>query len=500
MQLRTARSTAMIFACIGLLGARLAAGQDVDPSLEQLKQGLREAMAETRTPGMAVALVGPAGVIDRFGIGLADVDGNIPATADTLFRIASVSKIFVAMAALRLAVDGRLDLSAPLSRAAPQIRFDNAREASDPVRLMHLLGHTSGFEDLAPGPPTSRWRPGERYGYTNRGPAMVAQVIERITGEGFDAHVRRTLFTPLGMLRTTYAQPAPGVPVATLYRDNGHTPVAYQDFQEWPSIALNSSASDMARLLQLLLARGLVDGSRLVDATVFDQMEHGNRWLGTEVGLSAAAGLGLRAFAFGGTCHGHDGIVQGGAALLIYCPTQHIGMAVMTNSGSAAMISRASALIRKFLVPPGPAAVRPIAQLATGLPEAFAGYYIPASSRGRKDALDDRPRGIMYLRRAQQGMLALNLPRGSATRYVARAARILRSERGAWPEIALLPVQLDGRRALLRGEQAFVQTSALIAIGPLLLFWAALVGSIGGVLIPAAGALSGRWRVRDRLW
>jgi CubicO group peptidase (beta-lactamase class C family) len=125
-------------------------------------------------------------------------------TADTLFRIGSVSKSFAALAALRLQEEGKLKLADTVRQWVPEVAFTNPWEATDPVRLVHLMEHTTGFDDihlreyahneptpialkdaLAFGAPSRvcRWRPGSRMAYCNSGPAVFAAVVERVSGQ-----------------------------------------------------------------------------------------------------------------------------------------------------------------------------------------------------------------------------------------------------------------------------------------------------------------------------
>ncbi len=73
---------------------------------------------------------------------------NAPVTADTHFRAGSISKTFVAAAMVQLYLDGDIDLDTPIAEIAPELRIDNAWEPADPVRVIHLLQHTAGFDDM----------------------------------------------------------------------------------------------------------------------------------------------------------------------------------------------------------------------------------------------------------------------------------------------------------------------------------------------------------------
>ncbi len=117
-------------------------------SIPELQAAIERVLKETRTPGAAVVMVSQGNVEWLAGIGKQDVERNRPATVDTLFRIGSVSKGFAAVAALQLQEQGKFKLTDPLRQWAPELPFNNPWEASHPVRLVHLMEHTTGFDDM----------------------------------------------------------------------------------------------------------------------------------------------------------------------------------------------------------------------------------------------------------------------------------------------------------------------------------------------------------------
>ena len=117
----------------------------VPRTTDELAGRLRGVLAETKTPGLGVALVSRDGVLWQAGLGTADVASGREATAETLFRIGSISKAFVGVAALMLVEEGRLTLETPVRAIVSDVEFENPWESTDPVRVAHLLEHTTGF-------------------------------------------------------------------------------------------------------------------------------------------------------------------------------------------------------------------------------------------------------------------------------------------------------------------------------------------------------------------
>ena len=149
-------------------------------------------------------------------------------TPDTLFRIGSISKGFAALSILKLVEQGKLTLNDTVRSLVPEIQFQNPWEATDPVRVVHLLEHTTGFDDMAlkdyanndpkpltlkegldfnPATRVSRWRPGSRYAYCNSGPPIAAYIVEKITGQRFEDYVEENFFRPLHMDSASYLGP-----------------------------------------------------------------------------------------------------------------------------------------------------------------------------------------------------------------------------------------------------------------------------------------------------
>ena len=117
-------------------------------SIDELRQQIEKILKDTHTNGVSVAIVHKDGPEWVTGVGMADLASNRPATADTLFRIGSTSKAFASLSILLLADQGKLSLEDPVHKLAPDVWFENRWESTDPVRVVNLLEHTTGWDDL----------------------------------------------------------------------------------------------------------------------------------------------------------------------------------------------------------------------------------------------------------------------------------------------------------------------------------------------------------------
>jgi CubicO group peptidase (beta-lactamase class C family) len=143
-------ASALLLSVAGLCGASAADSKSGPNTIPELQAAIQTVLQETRTPGAAIAIVSRDKEEWVAGLGIADVAAHKPVTAETLFRIGSVTKAFAALAALKLQEEGKLKLTDTVRQWVPEVAFANPWEASDPVRLVHLMEHTTGFDDCHP--------------------------------------------------------------------------------------------------------------------------------------------------------------------------------------------------------------------------------------------------------------------------------------------------------------------------------------------------------------
>ena len=370
-------------------------------SIPELRQQLEKILADTHTPGLSVAIVDKDGPEWIAGLGKSDVATNHAATADTLFRIGSTSKGFVSLSLLKLANEGKLSLLDPVRKLAPEIWFENPWEATDPVRVVDLVEHTTGWDDMhvaeyakdAKGMTLrqgldyyrksriSRWPPGTRMAYCNSGPAVAAYIVEKITGQRFEDYVTENFFLPIGMKTATYfEQPSPQL--TTLYRADGKTPNPYWNILLRPAGAINASANDMAAYVQFYLNRGTVNGVEVLPAASIDRMETPTRTWEAQQGLKAGYGMSNYTSVYDGfVYHGHNGGVNGGLTEMAYMPDYGVGYFYSINSGNGYAFGKTGEAIRAYITRN---LTRPAVPAAAALPAdapQYAGWYINDAPR-----------------------------------------------------------------------------------------------------------------------
>jgi CubicO group peptidase (beta-lactamase class C family) len=202
-----------------LLSATAALAQTrADLPVEKLREVDRivtSEMSRTGAPGVSVAVLMDGSVRYANGFGLADLENSVPATADTVYRLASISKPITATAVMQLVEQGRIELDAPLRRYVPGFP-----EKEWPVTIRQLLGHLGGIrsylgdemrstrhytDSISPLDIFQRdpliAEPGTRYAYTTYGFNLLGAAVESASGMKFPEYLKRYIFEPAGMDR-----------------------------------------------------------------------------------------------------------------------------------------------------------------------------------------------------------------------------------------------------------------------------------------------------------
>jgi CubicO group peptidase (beta-lactamase class C family) len=190
--------------------------EPVDAIVADLERYIPQYMREENVPGLAIALVRDGRVAWTEGFGVANTITGRPVTRDTLFEVASNSKVVTAYIALRLVDQGRLSLDEPLNTYLAQPWLPPS-EYRGTITLRHVLSHTSGLGHI----PTSReslFAPGRGYSYSAVGFLYLQAVIEEITGQPLEDVAREMVFAPLGMSSSSFVTHA-GIRSRTA---NGH--------------------------------------------------------------------------------------------------------------------------------------------------------------------------------------------------------------------------------------------------------------------------------------
>jgi CubicO group peptidase (beta-lactamase class C family) len=178
--------------------------------------------ADTHVPGAAWGIVIDGTLAHSGAAGVRDITTKAPVDADTVFRIASMTKSFTAMAILKLRDEGKLALDDPAERYVPELKGLRYPTSDAPrITIRHLLTHSAGFPEdnpwgdqqlseseeeltrmLRAGIPFSN-APGMAYEYSNYGFAILGRIVSRVSGKPYDEYIAGAILQPLGMSSTT---------------------------------------------------------------------------------------------------------------------------------------------------------------------------------------------------------------------------------------------------------------------------------------------------------
>jgi CubicO group peptidase (beta-lactamase class C family) len=312
-------------------------------------------IAHDEIPGLAIGIVHDQALVWARGFGRADVEGGAPATPDTLYRIASITKLFTSTAVLILRDEGKLQLDDPLGRHLPWFTIGDQHAGAPPITIRHLLTHTAGLTREAGFPywtdgnfPTAeqiRERlpsqgtvlPAEtRWKYSNLGLALAGEVVAAVSGRPYAEYVAERVLEPLGMRRTWVATPPPDLAgLATGY--TRRLPGASRQRAPFtdargitPAANMTTSVTDLARFAMLQFRDGPAGGPQVLRGATLREMQRVH-WL--EPGWAAGWGLGFRITRERGRTYvGHGGRLRGYRSQISLRPDDRIGVIVLINA------------------------------------------------------------------------------------------------------------------------------------------------------------------------
>lgn len=186
----------------------------VDSIITNLKMFIPEYLINHNVPGASIALINDNKIVWTEGFGVANTITRKPVKSNTLFEVASISKVVTAYLALRLIDEGKLSLEKPLLSYMSH-EWMPYSSFQDSIKLKYALSHSSGLNK------TKReimFKPGSSYYYSANGFNLVKEVMEEVTGEKFEDLAQRLIFKPLGMRNSSFIKKNNLLPVTS----NGH--------------------------------------------------------------------------------------------------------------------------------------------------------------------------------------------------------------------------------------------------------------------------------------
>jgi CubicO group peptidase (beta-lactamase class C family) len=364
MTIRTRSLTGIAIALAVVTIDALQGGANVAGRADPVDDFITAEMERQRLPGLALAVVEAGKTVKAQGYGLADVERATPVTPDTVFKIGSVSKQFIATGIMVLAQDGRLGLDDPVSKHL------HATPATwSGITIRHLLTHTSGIVREGPAfrpngtqtdaevvtsayPLPLRFAPGTKWEYCNVGYFALAEIISRVSGLPWPDFMHAKVFQPLGMTATrpTSAQDPKR---AVGYTGDDKRSVAPDWSAVRPSGAFQSTILDLAKWEHALTSNQVLT-------------EESRRLMWTPVILADGS---PHPYGFGWELHkvagrpqiGHGGSLPGFRATYVRFPDDRLTVIVLVNADDVDRNALVAGLAARLLAVPAVAMRRPAA-------------------------------------------------------------------------------------------------------------------------------------------
>jgi CubicO group peptidase (beta-lactamase class C family) len=414
---------------------------------------LHELATEARVPGAALGIWADDREI-LVAAGELNSATRVPVTADSLFQVGSITKIWTATMIMQLADEGQLSLDTTVAEVLPDARL-GAGDVGGQVTIRNLLTHTSGldgdvFTDTGRGDDCveryigllaetpSVFSPGAAYSYCNSGFVVLGRIIEVLDGQSWDESLRERLISPLALTRTVTLPEEAILHRAAVGHRRGGTPVDVWNLPRGvgPAGLISAAAGDLLTFARLHLDGGVTaDGKRVVSEASVAAMQTAGAVIPEFSAPGAAVGLGWRLSCWRDrTIIGHDGDTIGQSAYLRIDPEARVAACLLTNA------TESEALYRQIFnevfgsltgvtmpAPPRPEATGSLAGRAPD-PGQHAGRYERVSRRFDVSARDGRLRmvttmtgNLATLTASEPEELLLHPADSSGAHFVARS-------------------------------------------------------------------------------
>ncbi len=328
---------------------------DAPPRYEPVARALagfvQHERAQKGIPGISVALVEGGRIVYARGFGWADSAAGRPATAATVYRVGSVSKLFTDIGIMRLVEQGKLDLDRPIQAYLPAFHPKNPFGGA--ITIRELTSHRAGltreppvgnyFDDTSPtlaatvaslNGTSLVYKPGTRTKYSNAGIAVLGYLLEKTQGESFYPYLKRAVLEPMGLEHSAF-QPLPAfageLARGTMWTvDERRFDAPTFQLGMGPCGSMYTTVTDLGRFLSILFARGRTpEGTRILKPSTLDTM-----WTPQYAPRGARSGYGI-GFGVGSLdghrMIGHDGAIYGFATTLLALPDDSVGAVVVAT-------------------------------------------------------------------------------------------------------------------------------------------------------------------------
>lgn len=340
-----------LFALLSALVLAGCSGSDQFTWPSALDAFIQQELAAKGIPALSIAVVADGHEVWSKGYGISDPASDTPVTPTTVYRVASVSKLFTALTVMQLVERGILELDAPVTDYLPDFQPDNPFDK--PITLRQLLSHRSG---LVREPPVGHYfdassptlldmveslnattlilPPESRTKYSNAAVSVAGRVVEAVTGHSFNDHVQSALIDPMGLLKSSFnvrsdLRDSLGIGYMWRYDSSELTPAPVFELGIGPAANLYTTTRDLGQFINTLFAISRGEQTDILSAESLAEMwtvqfnaDSVNNGFG--LGFNLSEQQGLRRVQ-------HAGVMYGYATRVYAIPDESVGVAVVAN-------------------------------------------------------------------------------------------------------------------------------------------------------------------------
>lgn len=316
-------------------------------AIAEIDKIARQGIDDGKVASLGVGVVKDSRLVLARGYGFADLENQVPATAETVYRLGSITKQFTAVAIMLLAEDGKLSVDDELTKFLPDYPTHDKK-----ITLRHLLQHTSGiksYTSLKEFPKLSRsdythdemlalfkdepleFEPGTKWSYCNSGYYLLGVVIEKVSGQKYEEFLAERIFRPLAMSDTRYGHARPLIPRRAMGYANSPQGLVNDEFismdAPYAAGALVSTVLDLVKWHQALEQNALLSSESY--AAMYERTK--------------LTGGGTRPYGFGWQLGeladhksiGHGGGIPGFSTMMTRYPDDRLAVIVLSNTATA---------------------------------------------------------------------------------------------------------------------------------------------------------------------
>jgi serine beta-lactamase-like protein LACTB len=331
--------------------ANVPAVQPYGPAAAKLQPYIAYEVEDKKLPALSIALVDDQRVVWAAGFGFQDRAHKTPASAETVYRVGSVSKLFTDVAIMQLVEQGQLDLDAPVAKYVPDFK-PLYKPGHKPITLRMLMAHHSGlireppvgnyFDPSEPGLEKTIasldgievvYAPNEREKYSNAAIALVGYTLQKTQGEKFETYVQKKVLDPLKMTSSSFTltpKVRKNLAEALMWTYHGREfPAPTFELGEAPAGCMYSTVLDLAKFQSCLFADGRIGDQQLLKAETLREMF---RPQFAKMDNERGFGLGFMMGDLDGRKRiGHGGAIYGFATEFAMLPAEKLGAIVVCS-------------------------------------------------------------------------------------------------------------------------------------------------------------------------